>query len=432
MSITDKNKSTLERLKELSVLYEAGALTEEEMEAEKAEILDGKNVDSKDKKQANVPNENFSECNLVDDEFTQTTNIVKSASNDKNGQEQVKTVYDKTNTAKGLSRKIIIGIAIAAIILIVILISVGTSDGMKSSGEVAPIDTVMPDDNLTSAVDSGYYDSEIFRAIDGASATTTTVADFFAIPEVANDVQNEYGIDYYKFLKDVVSSCNNLYLDIEKNLGGDGFVKTYTFSTPLDSDKHWLLRGIYDVLTDNLQLLLSSNGNVVNHDGTFALYEGSKWKLAYEKDEFGDPIQEKAFVYVEGETDDFSSHLQIAIPMNDENQVVFYYELPISDVYDHHSLSIKVKNKTDDSMYEIKSGECFRNHYVLTKKDSRYIRNLCDSDPSGSFSIRFDITDYDYFGSDKSYIIMDFNNGRAYGISNAIAHYFNRAFTVNK
>ena len=36
MAITDKNKSTIERLKELSVLYEAGALTQEEMDAEKA------------------------------------------------------------------------------------------------------------------------------------------------------------------------------------------------------------------------------------------------------------------------------------------------------------------------------------------------------------------------------------------------------------
>lgn len=40
MAITDKNKSTIERLKELRSLYEAGILTEEEMEAEKAEILD--------------------------------------------------------------------------------------------------------------------------------------------------------------------------------------------------------------------------------------------------------------------------------------------------------------------------------------------------------------------------------------------------------
>lgn len=39
MAITDKNKSTIERLKELKSLYEAGILTEEEMNAEKAEIL---------------------------------------------------------------------------------------------------------------------------------------------------------------------------------------------------------------------------------------------------------------------------------------------------------------------------------------------------------------------------------------------------------
>ena len=42
MSITDKNKPTIERLKDLQQLYEAGILNKEEMEAEKAEIL-GKN-----------------------------------------------------------------------------------------------------------------------------------------------------------------------------------------------------------------------------------------------------------------------------------------------------------------------------------------------------------------------------------------------------
>lgn len=39
MSITDKNKSVLNRLKDLQSLYEAGILTKEEMETEKAEIL---------------------------------------------------------------------------------------------------------------------------------------------------------------------------------------------------------------------------------------------------------------------------------------------------------------------------------------------------------------------------------------------------------
>lgn len=42
MSITDKNKPTIERLKDLQQLYEAGILNKEEMEAEKVEIL-GKN-----------------------------------------------------------------------------------------------------------------------------------------------------------------------------------------------------------------------------------------------------------------------------------------------------------------------------------------------------------------------------------------------------
>lgn len=39
MALTDKNKPTIDRLKDLKSLYEAGILTQEEMEAEKAEIL---------------------------------------------------------------------------------------------------------------------------------------------------------------------------------------------------------------------------------------------------------------------------------------------------------------------------------------------------------------------------------------------------------
>ena len=39
MAITDNNKPTIDRLKDLKNLYEAGILTQEEMEREKAEIL---------------------------------------------------------------------------------------------------------------------------------------------------------------------------------------------------------------------------------------------------------------------------------------------------------------------------------------------------------------------------------------------------------
>ena len=39
MAVTDKNKSTVERLKDLKSLYESGILTKEEVEAEKAVIL---------------------------------------------------------------------------------------------------------------------------------------------------------------------------------------------------------------------------------------------------------------------------------------------------------------------------------------------------------------------------------------------------------
>ena len=419
MAITDKNKSTVERLKELSVLYEAGALTREEMEAEKAEIL-GKKDDYNNIKNKN----NVSDNNTAEDEAAQNVGTSPCLYDDE-GQKHI-----ETNAPKSLSHKVVIGIAIVAVILIAILANTYTGEDSGASGEVIPTDSTLTYENFTNATDTFFY-SETHRAIDDAATSTTSVAEFFAMPEIANAVQNEYGLDYFNFLKGIVSSCNNINLDIEKNSDGDGSVTSYTFSAHLDADNQWHIDGTYDVQADKLHLFLSSNGNVVTPDGTFALAEGSKWKLGFEKDEFGDPINEKAYVYVDGKTDDFSSHLRIAIPMNDENQVIFYYELFVSDMYDHHYLSIKVKDKTDDTVYEIKGGDCFLDHYVLTEKDSRYIRQLCDGNPSGSFSIRLDITDYDYFGSDKSYTIMDFDNGRAYGANNAIAHYFKRAFTVN-
>ena len=404
------DNSKTKQLLELKSLLDKGLLTQEEFNNEKRKILNKNNV---------------SDNNTAEDEAAQNVGTSPCLYDDE-GQKHI-----ETNAPKSLSHKVVIGIAIVAVILIAILANTCTGEDSGASGEVIPTDSTLTYENFTNATDTFFY-SETHRAIDDAATSTISVAEFFAMPEIANAVQNEYGLDYFNFLKGVVSSCNNINLDIEKNSDGDGSVASYAFSTPLDADEHWWIRGTYDVQADNLHLSLSSNGNIVNPDGTFALHEGSKWKLGYEKDEFGDPIKEKAYVYVEGESDDFSSHLLIAIPMNNESQVIFYYELPQSDIYDNHYLSIKVKDKTDDSIYEIKEGECFLKHYILTEKDSRYIRQLCDGHPSGSFSIRFDIVDYDlFYGGEKNYTIVNFDNGRAYGASNAIAHYFKRAFTVN-
>ena len=430
MAITDKNKSTVERLKDLCALYEAGILTKEEMEAEKAEILGKAGANDKTNGQDNMPDTDISECDPAEDNPSQDIADAQNAADDNEEQEPAET------TAKNvLSRKTAIIAAVVAAVVIIIVVAAGKCGGTDDDAaekKVALTTSIELADVLSeNAADSGFH-SETHRAIDGASVVTTSVAEFFAIPEVANAVQNEYGIDYFNFLKGIVSSCKNTYLDFEKNSDGDGSVTSYTFSTVLDAEDHWLLDATYDAQADNLQLSLSSDGNVVTPEGRFALADGSKWKLDFEKDEFGDPIQEKAFVYVEGEADAFSTHMKMAIPLNDESHIIFYYDLPISDMYDHHALSIKIKDKTDDSVYEISDGKAFRDHYVLTEKDSRYIRQLCDSNPSGSFSIRFDITDYDLFlGSEKNYTIVNFDNGMAYGAGNAIAHYSKRAFTVN-
>ena len=182
MAITDKNKSTVERLKDLCALYEAGILTKEEMEAEKAEILGKAGANDKTNGQDNMPDTDISECDPAEDNPSQDIADAQNAADDNEEQEPAET------TAKNvLSRKTAIIAAVVAAVVIIIVAAAGKCGGTDDDAaekKVALTTSIELADVLSeNAADSGFH-SETHRAIDGASVVTTSVAEFFAIPEV--------------------------------------------------------------------------------------------------------------------------------------------------------------------------------------------------------------------------------------------------------
>lgn len=408
MAITDKNKSTFERLQELKQLYESGILTKEEMEAEKTDILGQEKPHEEKPEQPSAKPEQPSE-----------------------GPKAVFKGADKAETADetALNKKILIGAGIVLVVIMAFFASLSTCNGGSKDYE-AVNDTVSND---TVAVDTistiGYY-TGMQAVLEKVVADNPTVTDFFAIPEISEAVQNEYGREFYDFLLSKIVPCKDMRIELDKYEDGYDAETIYSTYFNLKGKDDGSVEFSYDVSDAVMTVTLKLDGSEVNPDGTFALVEGSKWKLGYEEDEFGDPIESKAYVYVEGETDYMSSDLKIAVMKENENQVIFFHELPWSDIHDNHSMeSIKIKDKNKGSVYEVKDGDYFLTRSILSEKDSRYIRILCDSSPSVSFSIRFDIMDYELFRDTKySHTIFNFDNGRAYGLSNALNHYFHRAF----
>lgn len=80
MAITDKNKSTIERLKELKSLYEAGILTEEEMKTEKEKILETNKNNTQQSSDSDIKSKdtNVSKMTILHDETTQHTDVSSS------------------------------------------------------------------------------------------------------------------------------------------------------------------------------------------------------------------------------------------------------------------------------------------------------------------------------------------------------------------
>lgn len=408
MAITDKNKSTFERLQELKQLYDAGILNKEEMEAEKAKILnqDTHGIDKTTQSSASLEQQNKS------------PKVVYKGADDK-----------ETVQGKGHNKKLLIFSISLLTTFIVLLAALSTCNGGEPD-YVIEADTTYTDTAFVDSPSATEYYTGTQAVLETALADNPTVADFFALPEISEAVQNEYGREFYDFLMTKIASCKDANIGLDKTEGHYYEETTYSAYFNLKGGDDGSVAFLYNVGDDVAEVTLKLGGSKVNPDGTFALEEGSKWKLDFEKDEFGDPIQGKPHIYVEGETDYLSSDLQIAVLKENENQIVFYYELPWTDYYDNHELnSIKIKNDESGSVYDVKDCRYYLDHCILSEEDSRYLRKLCDSSPSVSFSIRFDITDYELFMDTKhSHTVFDFDNGRAYGLSNALKHYFHKAF----
>lgn len=307
--------------------------------------------------------------------------------------------------------------------------SLSTCNGGSKDYE-AVNDTVSND---TVAVDTistiGYY-TGMQAVLEKVVADNPTVTDFFAIPEISEAVQNEYGREFYDFLLSKIVPCKDVHIGLNKSEGNYYEETTYSAYFDLKGDEDGSVAFSYNVGDDAATVTLTLDGSKVNPDGTFALAEGSKWKLTYENDEFGDPIESKPRIYVEGENEYVLESLYMTVLKENPSQIVFYYELPWSDIHDVNKLTaIKIKDKADGSVYSVSNCRYFKDHCILPEEDSKYIRQLCDSSPSASFSIRFEISNYDLLmDTEETSAVFDFDNGRAYGLSNAFNHYFRRAF----
>ena len=408
MAITDKNKSTFERLQELKQLYESGILTKEEMEAEKADILGQEKPLEEEPEQPQACEEQ------ADGEPGDASDCVEDFE------------QEIENNQK---RNRLIAIAVAFVIVIAVIASYSTCNGGDTSDTVAVDTTYTETADANLATTTEYY-AGTQAALETALADNPTVTDFFAIPEISEAVQNECGREFYDFLLSKIAPCKDVHIDLNKSEGYDDEGTTYSAYFNLKGDEDGSVAFSYNVGDEVAAVTLTLDGSKVNPDGTFALAEGSKWKLTYENDEFGDPIESKPRIYVEGENEYVSESLYMTVLKETPGQIVFFYELPWSDIHDVNKLTaIKIKNKDDGTVYSVSNCRYFKDHCILPEEDSKYIRQLCDSSPSASFSIRFEISNYDLLmDTEETSAVFDFDNGRAYGLSNALNHYFRRAF----
>lgn len=255
--------------------------------------------------------------------------------------------------------------------------------------------------------------------------------DFVRKKCVSDRIKESYGNNFYDFIVSYLQKNNSPSSIMGENEPGNN--DRWFINAILDSDNYYQFMLSYNLLDDVLKASMSINGNNINADGTFALIEGSQWKGKYlEFDKFGDPIKDKVFVAVSNSDDNYQNSAQIAVMKGDESHVRFYYDLPFHPAYfDNNKLrSIELKNKQDDSIRKLTGYKYDTKHCILSEEDSRYLMDLCNSDSHVSFSIRFVVLNYDWFpdSSDAEAVVIDFDNGLAYGLSNAINAYFYRAF----
>lgn len=254
-----------------------------------------------------------------------------------------------------------------------------------------------------------------------------TLSTFLQIGCIADRIKSDYGENYFNFLlqclKDYTKPISVLspdedhyYIDAMPSYNNATYISIY-----------------YDNSNNSLNANIRVADSIVNSDGTFALNEGSKWEGKYlEYDEFGDPIKDKAFIAVYNSDLNYMNSTYIAVMKGDEDHVRFYYDLPwYPGRFDNNKiLSIKIKNKNDGTVRELSNYKYNTKYCILSEEDSRYIKEMCDSNPQISFCIRYEVISYDWFpdSDDIEVCTIDFDNGLAYGLNNAIMAYFYRVF----
>ena len=181
------DKEIMDKLMEIKKLYEAGILTKEEMEAEKAKILspttlpNTKNEDSSESKQSDV------KVNASDKKKSEThdVTIVHVSKKAKERQQKI-----KSTPRKGLSKDtkiwLIAGSVVAVMLIIAIIIQNGRSSNSQTYDNdyaVADTDTVMIDDtDYDTAVDDSQeqtpqsYADKAENYIGGLDTDTRVVA----------------------------------------------------------------------------------------------------------------------------------------------------------------------------------------------------------------------------------------------------------------
>lgn len=138
MAITDKNKSTIERLKELKSLYEAGILTKEEMDAEKAEILRIKTTANTEK------------CDLNNNhEKNKAIKEDKEEHNQNNKPKVIQIVKPEKSFLGVNKRKIFTIIGILVILIGGVIAAVINSDNRNEKMSAAPSIDTLTTDTLT-------------------------------------------------------------------------------------------------------------------------------------------------------------------------------------------------------------------------------------------------------------------------------------------
>lgn len=245
---------------------------------------------------------------------------------------------------------------------------------------------------------------------------------------IADRIKSDYGENYFNFLlqclKDYTKPISVLSPDEDHY---------YIDAMPSYNNAETYISIYYDNSNNSLNANIRIADYIVNTDGGFTLEEGSKWEVKWlECDEFGDPIKDKVFIAVYNDDLNYMNSTYIAVMKGDENHVRFYYDLPwYPGRFDNNKiLSIKIKNKNDGTVRELSNYKYNTKYCILSEEDSRYIKEMCDSNPQISFCIRYEVISYDWFpdSDDIEVCTIDFDNGLAYGLNNAIMAYFYRVF----